>query len=193
MGTFRAFVALELPDDVRRHAAAILEDVRGRVAPGAFAFVRPESLHVTLHFIGALSDEKADAVAAAMRDAVATHPVGALRTTVLGSFPPRRPPRVLWLGLDGEGVPALAGIHRAIAGAMVAMGFPKPDHDLTPHITIARARKTASSGALRSAHDVLKQVAVEPLQFYARRISLMESTGSAQGSVYTPRASVELA
>ena len=56
----RLFVALDIDDDIRSRITRFLDGVRG-FAPEA-RWVRPESLHVTLKFIGETSEEEAEKI-----------------------------------------------------------------------------------------------------------------------------------
>lgn len=193
MESFRAFIALELPAPVVAHVEAVSAALQSVEGARAFTWVRPESLHVTVHFLGPLSVDKVDAVGTVLHASVEAFPVGALRTTGVGTFPEGRPPRVVWLGLDGEGVRSLRRMHLDLVEGLRPLGFAAADHAYTPHITLARARKTAANHVLRDARAAFMRIPVEKLGFDAHRVSLMESTPGPTGAVYTPRIAVELA
>lgn len=127
----RLFVAVELPPAVRTDLTALRRDI-----PGA-RWVKPDQMHITLRFIGAdVPDDRVEPI----RGALATVTGAAFSLTLrgVGRFPPdnRRPPRVLWAGLDKA--PALFTLHRAVERALATVGFPPEDRPFSAHITLAR-------------------------------------------------------
>jgi 2'-5' RNA ligase len=110
------------------------------VARDGLRVLPPESLHVTLAFLGERPEEEAEPIAAALRAVAA--PVGALALAEPAWLPPRRP-GVLAVDLhDGDG--ACAGLQRVVADALVALGVFTPEkRAFRPHVTVARVRKGA--------------------------------------------------
>jgi 2'-5' RNA ligase len=171
----RAFVALPLPDTLRR---AVAETIR-RLTPSlpGLRFVRDEGAHVTLRFLGWTRADTIAALEAPLRAAAAACPPLDLAIRDLGTFPERDRPRVLWLGLE---VPrAAAALQAACERAAVAAGFEPETRAFHPHLTLGRwgdrARRLPLPDVdLGSAH-------VGALVLY--RSELRPS-----GSVYTPLA-----
>ena len=65
----------------------------------------------------------------------------------IGGFPNLERPRVIWVGLLGDGLIELAADVRA---AVSRAGFGDEDHPYTPHLTIARVRDPKGSSELRN-------------------------------------------
>lgn len=130
----RLFWAIEVSDGVRECARA----VRQQVQDPALRWSRLENLHVTLKYLGE-TELAVDALVAAARPACAS--VGPLELTVgeVGSF--GRPPRVVWLGLEGAGRPRLCLLAAAIDEACHRLGFPRESRPFAPHLTLARVRR----------------------------------------------------
>jgi hypothetical protein len=100
----RLFVALDPPEAVRRRVVGAVEALR-RAAGRASEEVRwgsPETLHVTLQFLGAVQEERIGELDAAVRAAAATSRPLQLELRGAGGFPNARRPRVVWLGLGGD-------------------------------------------------------------------------------------------
>jgi RNA 2',3'-cyclic 3'-phosphodiesterase len=144
-GTVRSFVAVLLPDRVRAGLAAVSAELRGRAR--GFAWVRADSLHLTLRFLGEIELVKAERV----REAVAAAAAAVAPFTVslggLGGFPSGRAPRVVWAGVmtGGEGLEAL---YAALEAALVVRGIPGESRPFHPHVTLARARDPRGAGGL---------------------------------------------
>src|SRR2546426_206765 len=93
----RLFVAIELGAEVLREAAALVAELRRRVDRGTrnarLTWATPDRMHLTLRFLGEVSDERASEVLGALRDAIPMEPF-AVAWEGLGGFPPKGPPRV---------------------------------------------------------------------------------------------------
>lgn len=130
----RAFVALDLPGELKRRVGALVEDLRDTVRDARWS--RPETLHVTLRFMGNARADQLEAVAAAVATAAAACAPAGCGVGPLGLFPERGRPRVLWLGLRlPDDVIALQA---ACEEAAVAAGFPAEGRPFSPHLTLAR-------------------------------------------------------
>lgn len=136
----RVFVALDIDDAIRARLGQFLDGVRG-FAPDA-RWVRPESMHVTLKFIGEKSAEAVEEIKQA---------VSAIRASAIelsfrgyGFFPTSKAPRVFWIGI-GAG-PGLAALAKSVDEATTALGVPKEEHEFSPHLTLARRGGSGAPG-----------------------------------------------
>ena len=137
----RIFVALDIDAAIRQRIQRFMEGVTG-FAPDA-RWVRPESLHVTLKFIGEKPQEAMEGIKRAL-SGIRTGPVE-MSFRGYGFFPTAKAARVFWVGIEsGPQLPALA---KAVDEATFALGIPKEDHAFAPHLTLARGG--GRSGAAR--------------------------------------------
>src|SRR5271165_7033951 len=93
----RLFVALDIDNNIRERITRFLDGVRG-FAPDA-RWVRPESLHVTLKFIGEKSEEEVEKIEQALAS-ISTRAFEMIFRGY-GFFPSDRAPRVFWVGIEG--------------------------------------------------------------------------------------------
>ncbi len=135
----RLFIALDIDDAIRERIARFVEGVSA-FAPDA-RWAKPESLHVTLKFIG----EQPEAALEGIKDALATIPASPpkIHFRGYGFFPTAKSPRVFWLGLEAG--PELAALAQAIDESMASLGVPKEDRAFSPHLTLARGRGGSGS------------------------------------------------
>ena len=126
----RLFVALDITDDVRARIQRFIEGVSG-FAPDA-RWVSPESLHLTLKFIG----EKSGAFAEDIQQALSTVKSEPLEITFRGHgfFPGPKHARVFWIGVEAG--PQLASVASAVDRALIPVGVAKC---LVNQLSIARA------------------------------------------------------
>jgi 2'-5' RNA ligase len=144
----RSFVAVLLPDRVRAGLAAACAELRGR-APG-LGWVRADSLHLTLRFLGEVDPVMLDRAREAVAVAATAVPPFTLTLGGLGGFPPGRAPRILWAGVaaGGDGLEAL---HAGLEAALVARGIPADARAFHPHVTLARSRDPRGAPGLAGA------------------------------------------
>ena len=138
----RLFVAVEVGPDVQRAAARVVDELKRRVersAPHArVTWVQPDRLHLTVRFIGEADEALSHSICAALESPLATNPFD-LTIAGIGSFPPGRPPRVLWAGLTA-GLGQLRAVEREVQARLEAVGVLPEDRDHQPHLTLARVR-----------------------------------------------------
>jgi 2'-5' RNA ligase len=174
----RAFIAIEIEDGVRAALARVQNEapVTGR----GVRWVKPESLHLTLKFLGAVEDARVERVTNAMRAAVAGATTFELAARGVGCFPNPRSPRVLWAGLADE--PALLALAERVERECRALGFPAEERPFRSHITLARIAGRVALDPTRLAPD-------RPVfgSWRVPRVVLMESQLSPRGSRYSVR------
>jgi len=183
----RLFVALDLPDPVR---AAIVEWGDEALADPALRPVAPESLHVTLAFLGYLPEREIEPLAAIVREVGGPAPKVTLGDPV--QRPERGRPRLFALPAESPGTISLQA---ALEEKLVAAHLYKPEkRPFWPHVTVARVRRE-ERGSKRPAPvswppRELPQGLLQP--FVGVRIVLYRSQLQPQGAQYTPLAQVEL-
>jgi 2'-5' RNA ligase len=186
----RIFIGIDLDLEVRARIERFLEGVQG-FAPEA-RWVRPESLHITLKFIGEQPAERVEAITARLQrvDCSAFE----IRSAGYGFFPTAKAPRVFWIGINGGS--QLAELAGAIDAATAEPGIPREDRAYSPHLTLARGGGKSGSPKWREGDGpnatfaVLEKrlAALGELDFgtmMAREFILYQSQLSPRGSKYT--------
>jgi RNA 2',3'-cyclic 3'-phosphodiesterase len=193
--TLRLFVALELPEPVRRATGAWAASELGQI--GSLRPVSVDGLHVTLCFLGSTAGTEVEAIGACCRDACTGR--GPLRLSLGGLLAlPRRRARAVAVRVDDDGHGPLTKLQRALAGALAAGGWYRPERrPFLAHVTVARVKSGARLDA--RALDEGPRAGVTPLAatlpgaFTADWVTLFESRTQPGGAVYRPRARIELA
>lgn len=179
--TMRLFIALDLPDEVRRE----LRDVQMRLSmhSRAVRWSDPVGMHLTLHFLGETPERLVEPLLDGMR--TITMPVFDLSLDRLGCFPPSGSLRVVWIGLRGD-LSALETLHRSLTSVIQSVGLPADTRPFTPHITLARARPAATPAELRALRAALPAIIPQPLTWQSERPILFRSQLTPRGAIYTP-------
>lgn len=143
----RAFVALRMNVGIE---AAIEQFVdRFRALGNGIRWVPRANFHLTLRFLGNEAPiPQLETLAGDLAVVAGKTQPFSLTVQGIGGFPNLVRPRVIWVGLLGDGLIELAADVRAAASRA---GFGDEDHPYTPHLTIARIRDPkALSEELRS-------------------------------------------
>jgi len=174
----RLFVAFDLPSAVRNALATLVQRLKPECR--AARWVRPESMHVTLKFLGETDPQQLPLIRAALEPIRTTQPV-AMDFRVLGFFPNEFKPRVLWCGV--QATPNLAELAAAVEQALEPLGFARETRTFSPHLTLARLELGDDLENLARAADALKSYdfgATRESQFH-----LFESVLKASGAQYS--------
>lgn len=169
----RLFIAIELPDEVKR----LLDRLRSDI-PGA-RWVPAEQLHLTLAFLGEVDEESMKRLTGELAGIQA--PGFDLRFSGTGCFPDRRRPRVLWVGLQPE--PLLSSLASLVRKAVLSCDIPQEERPFSAHVTLARLRFPAARevGAFldHPQQHELPRVSV-------REFILFQSSLTPKGAIHTP-------
>jgi 2'-5' RNA ligase len=144
----RLFIAIELPDDVRRH----LQKMQELLQPTLKAkWTRPDQLHLTLKFLGDTADSELPRVLEQLGTIQMAEPIR-LTTAGVVCFPPHGPIRIVAAALEDE-AGNCAKLQSAIDQACYAAGFPLEGRRWTPHVTLARVKDRVGASARSAATE----------------------------------------
>lgn len=191
----RAFLALEFPDTLKGVYAEALRGFEERFSD--LRWVCPECLHLTLRFLGEITEAMAEDLREPVLDAARA--VGATRLVVgeAGYFGPRSAPRVLWLAV-AEGEQKLARLQPALETASRRLGLAPEKKPWSAHVTVARSRRRQGGRRRRGSEGVRRPVRADewletasssPLPgtgFVMDGVTLLRSRTTPDGPVYTP-------
>jgi 2'-5' RNA ligase len=183
----RLFIALDLPDALRE---GIVAWGREELRDPALRVVAPESLHLTLAFLGYLPEKEIEPLAEIVGALRA--PASAIRLGDPVAKPSLRRARLFALPASSADAVVLQA---ELEEALVAKRLYKPEkRPFWPHLTVARV-KPDRRGSKRPA-TVEKPPGALPTKLLdpalCVRVTLYRSVLQPQGSRYTPLAQVEL-
>jgi len=190
--TTRTFIAIPVIDAIGDR----LTRLQGRLAPQApsirWAVTPP--LHLTLAFLGDIPYVDLNAICGATVKAARSVRRFELTVIGLGAFPNLERPRVLWAGLEGDGLAPLAELHKAVVKALDEVGCVPEDQRFSPHITLGRVKP----GRNQAKPDNLAAVIERHRQWSAGSFTVGEvvafsSTVTPEGPAYAPLARAPLA
>lgn len=176
----RVFVAVPLPDAVIRQLGSLQKELR------RFDFnlrwTRPETIHLTLKFLGEVPATGIEGIGAAVASAVKGHSAFRLAARGVGVFPSVRRARVLWTGLSG-GTDGLQKLQSDIDRALSAIGHAPDDRRFSGHLTLGRFSGPPDPEAVL---DMMKAYADYTAgTFSAEAVHVIQSDLKPGGPVYT--------
>ena len=175
----RAFFAVELDDVSRRAAHAVAQQLAGAPGGEAVRWVRPESYHVTLRFLGTTPrDRVAGLVAAALHAARSITPFE-LRLGALAGLPSQGPRAIV---LDVAPHEPIAALATQVESAVVAVGFAAEPRAFRPHLTLGRIR--VRRGRVPRLDPTISSAHAAP--FAVTSFALFQSDLDPGGARYTP-------
>ncbi|MDH3394432.1 MAG: RNA 2',3'-cyclic phosphodiesterase [Desulfobulbaceae bacterium] len=176
----RLFVAVDLPETIKDRLAEICFGL-----PGA-KWVKPEQLHLTLRFIGEVDGATFMDIRAAL--ATIALPPFSLGLKGLGCFPPRKTPRVLWVGLEPP-LEQLVQLRNRVEATLVRLGVEPEHRKFAPHITLARLKETPKN---RLANFLAGNSLFSTESFPVENFHLYSSSIGSKGAIHTLEASYPL-
>lgn len=141
MARVRAFIGVDVGDEIRRKAVALQKQLAKTGAGVKWA--AEDGMHVTLLFLGELDDRDILPVCRAVEAAAKAEAPFALRVSGVGAFPNTRRPKVIWGGLT-DGTDPLRRLYAKLEAKLLDLGvYRQEERDYTPHLTLGRVKGEA--------------------------------------------------
>lgn len=134
----RAFWAIDLNQQVRSALREFQNRLRTHLPP--IAWVRPESLHLTVKFLGEVDEEQLASIQQAVENGIKDLSPFSLQIESVGGFPNMNQPRVLWAGVSGQ-IADLQKLVLQVEEALIPLGFPSESKAFRGHLTLARIKQ----------------------------------------------------
>ncbi len=183
MEQIRSFIAIELPDKLKLRLGQLEAQLKSDKQPWV-KWVNPNSIHLTLKFLGNIAPDKSSEVTRAMEEAAQEIPPFHLEIKVLGVFPNLKRVQVVWVGISGE-VDKLSKLQQRIESNLARLGFAPESRPFTPHLTLARLRNQASSDERQRFGQLIADTKFEVGTIKVDAISLMRSQLTREGAIYS--------
>ena len=178
--TIRTFIAFEIPE----HVLSAIGNIQGVLKSYKFniKWVRPESIHLTLKFLGNIDPAAMDQIESVLRDTVKPHAPFFVQAKGLGVFPGAKRPRVLWIGITGQ-IDRLIGLQQHLDKDLKAIGFSGDKRPFKGHLTLGRVKGSIDANRMRSVLAKYNEFEAEP--FTVGPLILYRSDLHPTGAVYT--------
>ena len=187
----RTFIALELDEPLQRYLGRIIRRMAQELP--SLCWVDPTGIHLTLAFLGQLSDEQLSAAISAAELAARKVSAFDFRLSHPGIFGTPRQPRVIWIGVD-ESSGKLLQLQRELNLELAQRGFEVDKRPFSPHLTLSRVKAPLKAEEQQSLQRLLTVKDRQPSSptMHASQISVMKSELSPMGAKYTCLRNVDL-
>ncbi len=176
----RAFIAISLSADTVLFLRKIQAEIKRKIPLAVYS--RPDTIHITLKFIGDIQNDDIGKIVEIMQQTVADNDSFSLLTGGIGVFPSVKRARVVWAGIKGE-TDSLEKVHSDLETKFCIAGFEKEKKRFSPHITLARLKIHPDPAAVvQLLHDFKKKISPS---FTCNTIDLFKSELRNSGAVHT--------
>jgi len=191
MEEIRAFIAIELPDEVTEVLSRLVSRLKLR-QPDGVKWVDPNAIHLTLNFLGDIAPGRISEITEAMTESARESSPFSLELKDLGVFPNLNRIRLVWAGIGGE-VENVVRLQHGLEANLDILGFPPEERTFSPHLTLGRVREQASPQERQRLGDIVTGMKVETIKpFVVNGFSLIKSQLTGAGPVYSRIVAVEL-
>lgn len=186
----RVFIAIDIGENIRKALGDLQQELQGKldIRRGDVKWVNPDSIHLTLKFLGEIKDEKTVEVCNIVKDVADRHESFDLDVETVGHFGGRSA-RVVWVGC-GHGSDALRKLQKDVEQQLAAAGWPEEKREFTGHLTLCRVRNVKAGFKLAQLTDAYKDFKLGTMP--ADSIIVYQSQLRPSGPIYTPLGNYEL-
>ncbi len=191
MDAIRAFIAIEMPAEVRAQLEKISQDLQsailtagGETTRHAVRWVAVNNIHLTLKFLGEVSVENLQTLTRMLKARINLCQPFEMQVGEVGAFPNMRRPRVLWVGCHAPS--SLMTLQQTVESETHVLGYANEEREFSPHLTIGRITQNASPAQANAVAQALVgyQCNVR-LPVQVKTIHLFRSDLQPSGAVYT--------
>jgi RNA 2',3'-cyclic 3'-phosphodiesterase len=181
--TTRTFIAIPIPDAVGQKLSRWQQDLAPEI-PGC-RWVESQPLHITLAFLGDVSNRDLNDLCLAVAAAVEPFDRIELRVERLGAFPSPGRPRVVWAGVTAKDLGPLLALQEAVVRAATQAGYRPDDPRFHPHVTLGRL-KSERGVRCDLTELILRQQVESAGTFPVVEVVTYASTLEPRGASYAP-------
>ena len=180
----RAFIAIELPLEIHQKLGEISTALQHKLEGMPIRWVHPDNIHLTLKFLGDVSVAQLEALQKMLETEVSGHSEFEIGIGELGAYPNPRRPHVIWIGVKAP--LELRNVQYGIETQMERLGYGREERPFSPHLTLGRVARQASSSETRKIGDILNTNKVGFLgSTRVKSIHLFKSELRPGGAIYT--------
>lgn len=177
----RSFLAIELPEAIRRKIEEVQKDLK--LSHADVRWVSPEKIHLTLKFFGSIDESRIDPIVKSIGGPTQTSSPFSLAVRGMGAFPHLKNPRVIWMGLVGE-KEILPSFQRELEKELRKIGFESEDRPFHPHLTLGRMKSNQGRDELIGRMEKYREEQFG--DFQVEKVVLFKSDLRPSGPIYTP-------
>ena len=190
MSRLRAFIAVELPLEIRQNIQHATSNLR-RDTGSLIRWVVAENMHLTLKFLGDIPSANVEVLTQMIHAQADSFNCFDIHLTGIGSFPSSKRPRVIYIGIHAPA--ALEAFQRKMESATRRLGYNPEERAFAPHLTIGRVRQHVSADDRLKICRALEESTIDSLgTARVNSVHLYKSDLKPAGPLYTKLFSAHL-
>ena len=190
MSRLRAFIAVEIPLDIRQNIEHATSNLR-RGTGSLIRWVAVENMHLTLKFLGDIPTANVEVLTQMIRAEADSFNCFDIHLTGIGSFPNPKRPRVIYIGIQAPA--ELEAFQRQLESATRRLGYNSEERAFAPHLTIGRVRQNIPQDDQQKIRRALEASKIDsPGTAKVNSVHLYKSDLKPTGPVYTKLFSAHL-
>jgi RNA 2',3'-cyclic 3'-phosphodiesterase len=180
----RCFVAIEIDEEIQRSLGDLQRELtrRADMRKGDVKWVHPDSMHLTLNFIGEAADKQVVEICDIVKKVAQRHEAFDMAIGRVGHFGGEGA-RVLWVGAGLDCEPLLK-LQEDLAEELAQAGWPKENRKFSGHLTLCRIRNAQAGLKLAQLADQYGDFDLGSIR--CDSVCVFESLLSPEGPEYTP-------
>ena len=177
MSQVRAFLAIDLDDDLKPKINKIIKEFKG--IETKIKYVELQNLHLTLKFFGDIDTDGLNVLENAISNVVSEFNPFKIKITGCGAFPNKKHIKVIWVGIDDDTI--IRDLHDKLDKEFARLGFDK-DKKFSTHLTIGRMKSAKNKNQVKEIIDGFENFEIGEMEVSG--ISLKKSTLTPAGPIY---------
>jgi len=180
----RCFIAVRIPDEIKQSIGRVIDALS--ITGADVKWVNPANIHVTLKFLGNTDEQLVGPISAVLEKKISSYAPFYIKIAGVGSFPDRKRPRVIWIGIRDSG--ELKSLQQDIDIEMIRFGYAAEDRPFSPHLTIGRVRSGKKSMEMLKALESFNERDFGQIEI--KGVALMKSELKSTGAEYLSLAEI---
>lgn len=183
----RTFVAIDLKPEIKKNISQFIQKLESH-NPNA-RWVKNQGMHLTLKFVGEITDDKAREIRSVLMDLSLRHERFPMKLLGTGTFPPRsRHPRILWVGIEES--QKLMSVQNEVESMLEKLSISREKRRFHPHLTLGRVRSSHNIAPVLE--ELSENRDTEFGSMEVEEITFFKSTLNPTGAEYSALAKVQL-
>lgn len=186
----RVFIAIDIDEVIKQDVADLQSKLQAGadVKKGDVKWVNPNNMHLTLKFLGEVSDPQVVEVCNVVKDVASQHEHFDIDVETVGYFGGTSA-KVLWVGA-GRDCGQLLKLQQDLEEQLALAGWPEENRAFAAHLTLCRVRNPKAGFKLAQLTDQYKDFKLGT--FAADAVTVYQSELTPSGPIYTVLGRYEL-
>lgn len=184
MNVLRAFIAIDLPDQLQDALEQQTARLRQPLGDDLVHWIPTQNMHLTLKFLGNIAASHVEFLKQLIAQTADIHAPFDLQISGIGSFPNSKRARILWAGIHAPA--ELAALQKKLEAGTTRLGYEKEERPFSPHLTLGRVRQNIDPAGQQRIRTILDTIQLGNIgSARVDSIHLYKSELHTSGSIYT--------